>query len=67
MCTVQTAHGVTRPPDRPTTEYLTCAIIPGPLHQVSYYCHDSGHYLSCCTCHLHIIRQANTILHTIQR
>jgi hypothetical protein len=29
-CTVQTAHGVTRPPDRPVTEYLTCATIPSP-------------------------------------
>jgi hypothetical protein len=25
LCTVQISHGVTRPPDRPTTEYSTCA------------------------------------------
>jgi hypothetical protein len=30
---VQTAHGATRPLDRPATEYLTCATIPGPLHR----------------------------------
>jgi hypothetical protein len=40
MCTVQTAHGATRPLDRLTTEYLTCTTISGPLHQVSYSCHD---------------------------
>jgi hypothetical protein len=28
MCTVQTAHDAIQPPDRPATEYLTCAIIP---------------------------------------
>jgi hypothetical protein len=26
--------------DRPATEYPTCATILGPLHQVSYSCHD---------------------------
>jgi hypothetical protein len=30
---VQTAHGGTRPLNRPTTEYPTCATIPGPLHR----------------------------------
>jgi hypothetical protein len=35
MCTVLTAHGVTRPLNRPATEYPTCATIPDPLHQVS--------------------------------
>jgi hypothetical protein len=34
MCMVQTAHGVTRPPNRSATEYPTCATILGPLHQV---------------------------------
>jgi hypothetical protein len=29
---VQTAHDVTRSPDRLATEYLTCVIIPDPLH-----------------------------------
>jgi hypothetical protein len=38
---VQTAHGSTRPLDRPTTEYPTCTTIPSPLHQVSYSCHDT--------------------------
>jgi hypothetical protein len=32
MFTVQTAYGITRPLDRPTTKYLTCAIILGLLH-----------------------------------
>jgi hypothetical protein len=40
---VQTAHSVTRPLDRPATEYSTCATIPGPLHLVSYFCHDHRH------------------------
>jgi hypothetical protein len=61
MCTVQTAHGVTRPLDRPVTEYLTCATIPDPLHQVSYSCHDLHRCTSCRTCHLHTTRQANVI------
>jgi hypothetical protein len=30
LCTVQTTHGITRPPDRPATEYLTCAW-PSPV------------------------------------
>jgi hypothetical protein len=59
---VQTAHGVTRPLDRPATEYLTYATIPGPLHQVSYSCHGPHPCTSCRTCHLHTTRQANTIL-----
>jgi hypothetical protein len=33
---MQIVHGATRPLDRPTTEYPTCATIPDPLHQVSY-------------------------------
>jgi hypothetical protein len=64
---VQTAHSVTRPPDRPATEYPTCAIIPDPQHQVSYSCHDPHRCPPCCTCHLHTTRQANMILHIIQR
>jgi hypothetical protein len=64
---VQTAHGVTRPLDRPTTEYPTYATIPGPLHQISYSCHGPRLYTSCRTYHLHTTRQANTILHMKQR
>jgi hypothetical protein len=64
---VQTAHDITRPLDRPATEYPTCATIIGPLHQVSYSCHDPHHYTSCRTCHLHTMRQANTILQMNQR
>jgi hypothetical protein len=41
-----------------------CFTIPGPLSQVSYSFHDPHHCLSCRTCHLHITRKANTILHT---
>jgi hypothetical protein len=67
MCTVQTTPDVTQPPDRPTIEYLTCATIPGPLHQVSYSCHDPCCCPSCCTYHLHTTRQANTILQMKQR
>jgi hypothetical protein len=59
---VQTAHGATRPLDRSATGYLTCAIIPGPLHQVSYSCHGPRRYTPCRTCHLHTTRQANVIL-----
>jgi hypothetical protein len=61
---VQTAHNVTRPPDRQATEYPTCATNPDPLHQVSYSCHDPHRCTSCRTCHLHTMRQANTILQT---
>jgi hypothetical protein len=43
-----------------------CLIIPGPLHQVSYSCHDSCHCPPCHTCHLHTTRQANAILHMYQ-
>jgi hypothetical protein len=67
MCTVQTAHGVTRPLDRLVTEYLTCAIIFGPLHLVSYSYHDPHRCTPCRTCHLYTTRQANTILHMKQR
>jgi hypothetical protein len=66
-CQVQTTHGTTRPLDRPTTEYPTCATIPGPLHQVSYSCHGPRRYMPCHTCHLHTTRQANAILQTKQR
>jgi hypothetical protein len=68
-------HGVDRTRRHPTfrlpgTEYLTCATIFGPLHQVSYSCHDT-HCCICCTpcrtCQLHTTRQANTILQTKQR
>jgi hypothetical protein len=61
---VQTAHGITQSPDHPTTDYPTCATIPGPLHQVSYSCHDPCCCPSCHTYHLHTMRQANVILHT---
>jgi hypothetical protein len=64
---VQTAHSVTRPLDRSATEYPTYAIILVPLQQVSYSCHDPRRYTSYRTCHLHTMRQANTILHTIQK
>jgi hypothetical protein len=37
-CTVQTAHRITRSPDRLIIEYPTCVIIPDPLHQVSNSC-----------------------------
>jgi hypothetical protein len=67
MCTVQTVHGVTRPLDHRATEYLTCATIPSPLHQVSYSYHNPHHCTPCCTCHLHTTRQANMILQTKQR
>jgi hypothetical protein len=66
-CTVQTAHDVTRPLDRPAIEYPTCATIPSPLHQVSYSYHDPHRCTPCRTCHLHTTRQANTILYKIQR
>jgi hypothetical protein len=61
-CTVQTAHGVTQPLDRPATEYPISATIFSPLHQVSYSCHDPHRCTSCRTCHLHSTRQANAIL-----
>jgi hypothetical protein len=56
-----------RPLDRPATEYPTYKIIPGPLHQVSYSCHDPRHYTPCCTYHLHTMRQENMILQMKQR
>jgi hypothetical protein len=62
ICQVQTAHGTTRPLDLPAIEYLTCATIPSPLHQVSYSCHGPRRYTPCHTCHLHTMRQANAIL-----
>jgi hypothetical protein len=40
-----------------------CLTIPGPLHQVYNSCLDPHHCLPCCTCYLHTMRQANTILH----
>jgi hypothetical protein len=59
-------HSVTRPLDRPATEYPTYATIPGPLHQVSYSCLNSRCYPPCCTCHLHTTRQENANLQTKQ-
>jgi hypothetical protein len=59
---VQTAHGITRPLDRPTIEYPTYMTIPGPLHQFSYSSHDPRHCTPCYTYHLHTLRQANMIL-----
>jgi hypothetical protein len=59
---VQIAHGATRPLDRPITEYPSCAIIPDPLHQVSYSCHGPRRCTTCRTCHLHTTRQANVVL-----
>jgi hypothetical protein len=59
---MQTAHDATRPLDRPTTEYPTCATIPDPLHQISYSCHDPHRCTSCYACHLYTTRQANVIL-----
>jgi hypothetical protein len=56
MWTVQTAHNATWPLDHPTTEYPTCATIPGPLHQVSYSCHDPRRCTPCHTGHLHTTR-----------
>jgi hypothetical protein len=41
-----------------------CLTIPGHLHQVSYSCLDPRRCPPCRTCHLHIMRQANTFLHT---
>jgi hypothetical protein len=41
-----------------------CLVVPSPLHQVSYSCHDHRRCPSCRTCHLHTTRQANAILHT---
>jgi hypothetical protein len=41
-----------------------CLTILGPLHQVSYSCHDPHRYLPYHTCHLYTTRQANVILHT---
>jgi hypothetical protein len=67
MCQMQIAHGATRPFDRPATEYLTCAIIPDPLHQVSYSYHSPRRCTPCRTCHLHTMRQANMIIETKQR
>jgi hypothetical protein len=49
------------------TEYPTCATIPGPLHQISYSCHDPCRCPSWRTCHLHTTRQANMILLMKQR
>jgi hypothetical protein len=44
-----------------------CLIISGPLHQVSYSCHDPHRCPSYRTCQLHTTRQANMILHMNQR
>jgi hypothetical protein len=59
---MQTTHSVTRPLDRLAIEYPTCAIIPGPLHQIFYSYHNPYRCTPWCTCHLHTTRQANMIL-----
>jgi hypothetical protein len=41
-----------------------CLIIPDPPHQVCYSCLNPCHCPPCCIRHLHIMRQANTFLHT---
>jgi hypothetical protein len=64
---MQTAHGAIQPLGHPATEYLTCVTILGPLHQVSYSCHDPYRCTPCHTCHLHTTTQANTILQMKQR
>jgi ferredoxin len=64
---MQTAHGATRPLDRPAIEYPTCATILDPLHQVSYSCHDFCRCTSCRTYHLHTMKQANVILEMKQK
>jgi hypothetical protein len=43
-----------------------CLTIPSPLHQVSYFCLDPRRCPPCRICHLHIMRQANTFIHTTQ-
>jgi hypothetical protein len=65
-------HGADRTRSHPTsrstaTKYSTCATILGPLHQVSYSCHDLHHCMPCYICHLHTMRQANVILQMKQR
>jgi hypothetical protein len=59
MCTVQTAHGVTRSLNHPTTKYLTCMIISDPLHHISYFYYDPHRCTLCHNCHLHTTRQEN--------
>jgi hypothetical protein len=44
-------------------EYHINVTITDPLHQVSYSYHDPRRCPSRRICHLHITRQANTILH----
>jgi hypothetical protein len=44
-----------------------CLTILNPLYQISYSCLDPRRYSSYHTYHQHIMRQANTILHTKQR
>jgi hypothetical protein len=55
---VQITHDVTRPLDRPATEYPTeyLSTILGPLHQVSYSCHSYRRCTSCRTWHMHTTR-----------
>jgi hypothetical protein len=43
-----------------------CLTIPGPLHQVFYFCHDPHRCPPCHTCYLQTTRQANSIHHTKQ-
>jgi hypothetical protein len=55
-CTVQITHNVTIPPDHLAIEYVTYVTIPDPLHQVSYYCHNSRRCPLCRTYHMHTMR-----------
>jgi hypothetical protein len=66
-CTMQIAHGITWPSDRPVTKCPTCTIISGHLHQVSYSYHNPHRCPPYRTWHLHIMRQANVILQMKQR
>jgi hypothetical protein len=60
MCTVQTAHGITRPPDHPATEYPTCVTIP------VLYTRSSTHAtILVVVCHA--APATCTVLHMIQR
>jgi hypothetical protein len=61
---MQITHSVTRLLDHQTIEYLTCATISGPLHQVSYFYHDPHHYPMPYLSPAHPPRQENVILHT---
>jgi hypothetical protein len=69
---VKTVRVVLRPNhsqtvDRLATKYPTYAIIPGPLHQVSYSCHGPRRCTACHTCHLYTTGQENVIFQMKQR